>query len=78
MYRTSCSPAIFFQPIKIDQRVLFCEKTGLAIIATLNDMEWDSGNYDSRTSWHRGDIKAISRKTPAENVVCPLLLLLST
>ena len=51
---TTCNFGIFFQPVKIKQVVIVCKETGLPVISTLNNMEWDIGYYESRSSWHVG------------------------
>ena len=53
MNRTSCTLGIFPEPVEIKQIIFFGKKTGLVIIPTLNDMEWNIGHNDSGSSWHK-------------------------
>ncbi len=41
-FRTFC---IFLQPAEIKQIIVVGEETGLPIIPSLNDMEWNIGHY---------------------------------
>ena len=74
MDRAAGTFGILLQPIEIKQIVFFCKKTGLAIISTLNDVQWNIGNNYSGASWHR----TISTLTADEKqcliVVCPLFV----
>jgi hypothetical protein len=42
MNSTTRNFGIFMQPIKVEEIILISEKTCLAVVAPLNDMEWDS------------------------------------
>ena len=67
-----CTFGVFSQPVKIKQIVFLREKTGLPVVATLNDVERNIGHNDSGSSWHKKWIIGGTEKCN-KNVVCPLL-----
>lgn len=73
MDRAVCTFGIFFQPIKIKQIVFFCEKTGLSIVSSLDDMKWNVGHNDSGSSRHNMIYTMNNLEMPQTIVVCPPL-----
>ena len=69
-------PGIFGKPIQIAAIVFIGEKTGLAIIAALNEMDRDIGQCDAGATWHGGlplQKGGVQFSKDQETVVCPLL-----
>jgi hypothetical protein len=49
---TSGFSGIFTQPIQIDAVVIIRKETRLAIVATLDDMNWNIRQCESGAAWH--------------------------
>ncbi len=46
-------PTIFLELVQVDRIIIFREKTGLAVIAALDDVVRNTGQAQARTSRHR-------------------------
>ncbi len=63
MNRTTVLLRSFRQPTQVAQAVLVCEKTGVAIVATLNDMLRQTDEIDARATGHDWSVQCVRNKS---------------
>ena len=52
MNGTLCQLCVFCEPVKIYQKIFIVKKTRLPVVSTLDDMNRDIWQDDTRASWH--------------------------